>query len=251
MTLKTSQKSAANYSEEIFDEFVSWSGGELVHTLFNDGEKRPLNADYLLSNREVVGELKCLSEDYFNSKAIENKSTALLNKWLAEGLIPKECIKDNIINLPSHLTSKFSEIFLPSLKTAVEKANKQIKATKEHFGIKDAKGLLILINEKNSSLTPQLALALLARILKSQYSSINSFIYLVPTMGVTSPENTEPSRVWISGPTRNPESGVDSEFMGSLGEHWIKFLEIKYGQSIKVNHCADHAAVDNLKYTRE
>lgn len=71
MTLKTSQKSAANYSEEIFDEFVSWSGGELVHTLFNDGEKRPLNADYLLSNRAVVGELKCLSEDYFNSKVIE------------------------------------------------------------------------------------------------------------------------------------------------------------------------------------
>jgi hypothetical protein len=251
MTQKTSQKSAANYTEEIFDEFVSWSGGELVHTLFNDGDERPLNADYLLSNRTVVGELKCLSEDYFHSRTIEKKSTALLNKWLAEGLIPKECFKDNIINIPQHLTLKFSEIFLPSLKSAIEKANKQIKATKEHFGIKDSKGLLILINEKNSSLTPQLALTLLARILKSQYSSINSFIYLVPTMEVTSPTNTEPSRIWISGPTRNPESGVDSEFMDSLEGHWIKFLEIKYGQSIKVNHCDDHAVVDNLKFTRE
>lgn len=170
---------------------------------------------------------------------------------MAEGLIPKDCIKGGTINIPLHLASKFSEVFLPSLKSAVEKANKQIKATKQHFGIKGSKGLLILINEKNSSLTPQLALALLAKILKSQYSSINSFIYLVPTMGVTSPETTEPLRIWVSGPTRSPESGVDSEFMESLGEHWIKFLEIKYGQSIKVNHCVDHAVVDNLKYTRE
>lgn len=251
MTQRSSRKSAANNSEKIFDEFVSWFGGEIVHTLFNDGENRPLNADYLLRNRTIVAELKCLSEDYFCSKNVANKATSLLNKWLTQGLIPKECIKDNIINIPPPLKSKFSEIFIPSLKSAVEQANKQIKSTKDHFGIADCKGLLILINEKNRSLTPQLALSLLARILKSKYSSINSFIYVVPAMAVTSPEISEPSRVWISGPTRNPECGVDSEFMRSFGEHWIKFLEIKYGETIKISHCDDHTVVNDLSFTRE
>lgn len=248
MTQQKSKKIAANNCEEIFDEYISGFGGEIVHALFNNKENRPSNADYLLFDRTVVAELKCLNEDYFSSKKIGEKSAALLNKLLSEGEITKYFTTGNTINIPDYLAHQFCEIFLNSLKTAVESANKQIKKTKKYFDIPNAKGLIIIVNENNKSLSPEMAMMLLSKLFKTYYSSINSFIYLVPIMDVHAPDIETPSRVWISGPTKDAATGIDSESMKLLNRNWIKFLEIKYKYEINVSHSQDHSILHKLKF---
>lgn len=244
-------KTPANDCEAVFDEFVAWFGGEIVANLFDQTHKLPNNADYLLFDRGVVAELKCLQKEYFKDKAVAEKSEKLINIWLRKGQIPKSNIKGNIVTIPDNLAPKIVDVFVPPLKNAVETANKQIKITKQHFNIPAAKGLLIMVNEQNSSLTPQMALHMLGRLFKHRYSSINSYIYLVPSMLVASSEMPEPANFSASGATRGDSIRVSPDQLKSVRERWICFLEEKSGHKIRVAVQDDHSALSDLGFFRK
>mgnify|MGYP001613309025 CR=1 FL=1 len=171
--------------EETFNTFVEDFGGELVDKLFEGVGERPNNADYFFRNRTVVAELKCLKKNYFNDQKVGEKLNAMMNSWVKQGLLQPENIKDGMFqtgDLPPQCTIEVFKAFSSPTKEAVEKANKQIKETRKYFGVPDAKGLLILANDGNYSINPQLMVQILENLFKSRFTSIDSFIFFTPNM---------------------------------------------------------------------
>lgn len=244
-------KVSANSCEAIFDEFVTWFGGEHTGGLLDDEAARPRNADYLFFERQVVAELKCLQKDFFGDEKLGEKGTKLLGSLLRAGKIPASCIHGNNITIPQELAPRVVELFMPPLKRAISSANDQIKQTKARLGLVQSKGLLILVNERNSSLTPALALHIVGRLLQRHYSAICSVVYVVPTMQVEGPGIPEPANLWVSGYVKSESNGVSSDLLALLEQGWRDFLEQKFGHGIRDYHVDDHRLIDNLGLRRD
>ncbi|HMS42978.1 MAG TPA: hypothetical protein PKE69_22305 [Pyrinomonadaceae bacterium] len=133
--------------EKTLDEYVEEFGGELVKKLLSNPNFS--NADYLFKNYKVVAELKTLEKDFFSAEIYKKKINGLYVKWVKEGLVPRIWGKAMIQtqNLPERCQLEFTNIIKKPLEGRINKANKQIKETKKHFGIEDYKGVLILVSE--------------------------------------------------------------------------------------------------------
>lgn len=239
--------------EERFTAFVRWFGGEVIEDLLPRGEDLPKNADYFLFARTVVAELKCLEKDYFRAQDVGRKFTKLANRWLRDGSLRPEHIiggRFSTAALPERCALQALEIFAKPLREAVTDANTQLKATKLHFGVPNARGLVILANDGNYSLNPDLAMGVLARLFKNRFSAIDSFIYFAPDMEVSVPGLAKPARVWISGPTRDPASGVTPDHLARMSSAWIEFTQSKTGEPVEAIAVTDHDLVQSIEFTR-
>ncbi|WP_321528845.1 hypothetical protein [Sedimenticola selenatireducens] len=241
-------KQSANPCEAIFDEFVVWYGGELTDSLFAPNRDRPSNADYLFEGRTVVAELKCLRKEFFNDPIVGEKANKLIQGWLRKGKIPKNHMNGSKVTIPESLAPKIVDILKPPLKSALEKANQQIKRTKNTHGAQGAKGLLILVNEQNSALTPDVAFYILANLLKNRYSQIASFIYTVPTMPMHNETLGKAANLWVSGNARDGVDGVEPAILSSIKRGWVRFLEQKFDYEIEILEPADVGILNELSF---
>ncbi len=239
--------------EETFNAFVKDFGGELIEEIFAGSGRRPNNADYFFRDRTIVAELKCLEKNYFNDRNLGEKLTKLTNQWMKQGILRREHIKNGMFQtdaLPPKCASEVFKIFMAPLEKAVKKANLQIKETKKHFGLTDAKGLLILANDGNYSQNPKLTIQMLARLLRSTYSGIDSFIYFTPNMRVTAPQLDREARVWISGRSRESANAVESEFLEEVARHWISFVNRITGDDPPLIKITDKNVIDDMSLVR-
>ncbi|HEY9268199.1 MAG TPA: hypothetical protein VIO39_01950 [Methylotenera sp.] len=183
------------------------------------------NADYWFKCDDVVAELKCLTED-LSSKSEFNASVAsMYASWVKRGLIPNQLGKPVSLNLQD-IPQKCAREFLDPIKKRIEastikKANQQIKETKKYFKSPNAKGLLLLVNDGNYMLPPNMMAHMLARILKEQHSSINSVIYFSVNELSEVPGILMPSLFWIDAliPNREP---VRVDFRQALRAEWMR-----------------------------
>ena len=240
--------------EEVFNNFIEDFGGELISKIFDGKGKRPNNADYFLFNRSVVAELKCLEKNYFNDKKIGEKVNALINQGLKAGLLSPNPIKNGIFqidDLPKEYASEVFKIFSFPVKTAVEKANKQIKETKNYFGIPNSKGLLILANDGNYSINPKLMMQILGNLLKTRFTGIDSFIFFTPNLTAYISQIDQQFNVWISGKSRPSSNSVEPELLHKISNGWISFIESKFGEPVTRFDIKNHDIIDDIKYKYE
>jgi hypothetical protein len=219
-----------------FTSFVRGFGGEVVADLLPRGKPPPLNADYFLFGREVVAELKCLEQDYFRDARVGEKLAKLANEWVRAGLLGLEQIATGRFStetLPETCALQAISVFAKPLKAAVIHANKQLKATKTHFQLPRAKGLLILANDGNFSLNPELTMHVLGRLFREHFSAIESYIYFAPRLVTKIAGVTDQGRIWISGPTRGAGTGVSSELMKRIEEGWHRYVQSHFGGGMK------------------
>ena len=219
--------------EETFNAFVKASGGELVSDLF---PKAPdfRNADYVFRNHpsgKVVAELKCLEEDLF----LEKKLNELFDKWTAQGRMKPFWgeIKFKSQDLPSDMQKEVFEKLGGPIKKHVDKANVQIKTTKDRLGLKDAKGLLLLVNDGNYSLQFNCVPFLLMKALGRDHSGINSVIYFTVNMRAQMVGIERETLIW-SPMHRVGVPTVPSEFLQWLWTSWREFHEKTLGEPVPV-----------------
>lgn len=244
--------------EKTFNEFTEGFGGELISKVFDaifvGKGKRPDNADYFLFNRSVVAELKCLEKNYFSDKKIGKKLDDALNRWLKLGVLRPEHIKNGSFqtdDLPIECASEVIEIFSAPVKNAVKKANKQIKETKNYFGIPDSKGLLILANDGNYSINPKLMMHILGKLLKTSFTGIDSFIFFTPNLRAYAPQVDRQFNVWIDGRSRPSSNSVAQELLHEISEGWISFIEKKFDESVTRFDFENHDIVDGIKLVKK
>lgn len=125
-------------SEEFMDQVFNDAGGRRLEEKEISPEAK--NADYLIG--QFVFELKDIQEEGLEKDTHQKK--------LAELLLPYHPNQSTIWINPSILSEqdylKYLDIISRPIKTHIQKASKQIKATKTSLGREDLRGGLILLN---------------------------------------------------------------------------------------------------------
>lgn len=213
--------------ESTWREFVSGLGGTVVD-LIVPNPRAFENADFLFQEKGVVAELKEVVTEFGSSAAFKKGFSELMSKVVAENPSWRPVLFGGNEPLPSWFHREFARLFRPPISRILKKANRQLRDTKSHFGIKESTGLLLLVNDGFTALGPEPIRALVASLLRHSYSSIDSFVYLTVNRYVLLPDSDVPRLVWAPVYSdRAPDWLAD--FVNSLGSAWFIFLENKIG----------------------
>lgn len=183
------------------------------------------NADYWFKSENVVAELKQLEADWFSQDTFQTKLSTLYAGWIKQGTVPRPSsypVQIELQNLPVYCAREVLDPLKRKLEvTTVKEANKQIRETKKNLNIPSAKGLLILVNEGNRALRPEVMGHLLRRILKAAHSNIHSVIYFSANELVSIPSVSMPSYFWIDWVFQSREP-VARELLTKLQDAWMR-----------------------------
>ncbi|WP_333710842.1 hypothetical protein [Malikia spinosa] len=214
--------------EKTWREFVKFIGSQVVEDLVPEPRTFE-NADFLFPSASMVAELKEIETEFDKNTAIREKFLALLERLLAEDPSWRPELLGGAGIYPDWFRGEFIRLFRPSLSRVLKKANRQIKSTKEHFGITDSTGMLIFVNDGFTGLEPHFVRMLVCDILINSYSSIDCFLYITVNRYVEIQGSNVPRLLWIpSYSDRAPDSLVP--FVDDLGRRWFDFLEGKIGK---------------------
>lgn len=232
--------------EERFSLFVKSLGGEHVADLLPRAQRRPLNADYLLWDRTVVAELKCLTKDHFHNPAIGDKMVKLHKGWVQRKLKPPLLPtppgmtmrqRFNTDGLPLTEQRKAMSVMSARLKAPLAHASRQIRETKKVLHLPNAQGLLIVANLADQ-MSPKTAFELLDfEISGHQNGTFASYIFFSPVADRRSGDDTV--AIWMSGPCRTPP-GVDPDLLHDMGRAWNDFAFGGNSRFIELPHEAVH-----------
>jgi hypothetical protein len=198
-------------------------GGTVLDDMLQ-GAIKPSNADYWFPEDQVVLELKCLSDNLMKSTEFNRRISDLYSSWVKRGLVHALTQHRTTINL-GDLPEECSREFLDPIKRRLDvnifkKANHQIKSIKKYFDVPHAKGLLVVANDGDYSLPPQMMRYFLNRSMRSQYSAINSVIYFSANVKVRVPGLPYDTLFWVESvlPRREP---VRKEFRKKIRDAWM------------------------------
>jgi hypothetical protein len=231
-----------------FTQFIRNFGGQVIED--KHGTTLPFkNADYYFENEGIVAELKRLELNQEEDPNTQDKIQAKFNEWIESGVIGPVygTVKINSKILPERCQIELLDLFASPLRKRIQKANKQIKETIEHFNPKDPKGLLFLVNDGNYTFEADIARHLIKRTLGNEFKSINSVVYLTVNMTATSSLTENDSLVWIHFNRRNIIEPVDTDFVMNLFYKWKHHLEVLRGESIETV-VADRQSLESIKF---
>lgn len=148
------------------DDFLRrFMGGECIDdlplTLAQQGEQR---ADYFLRDRSIIVEVKEMCDSRVE------RARAVLDQWRTRPSWPlvygKVSLRLALANHPERdrINSEIFDAITKSVEGAFEKANRQIRETRQAFAAPDAHGLLFLLNDSADLLDPSIFVATLNRM---------------------------------------------------------------------------------------
>ncbi|TCJ15228.1 hypothetical protein EZJ19_07935 [Parasulfuritortus cantonensis] len=213
--------------EPTWQEFVLGAGGEIVSRLIPEPRTFE-NADFIFKEVSVLAELKEIETEFSGSEAFRKGFDELMNRVLAEDPNWKPVLFGGTGNYPAWFNLEFVRLFRPPISRILKKANRQLRDTKKHFGIRSSTGVLVLANNGFTAIGPELVRALAAQLLVHSYSSIDCLVYITVNRYVELQGSDVPRLMWA--PTysdRAPGSLVT--FIDNLGRKWFDFLERKIG----------------------
>lgn len=213
--------------EPLVHEFVRKIGGEVISDLLpkSPGFK---NADYLFRKANVIAELKCLQADYAAPEAMQKKVLRLYKKWSREGSLTLGMIW-RPDEMPRWMRRKLKTLYMEPLQNVVRKANRQLRETADHFGLPDARKLLLVANDGLYSLETLPLISYLSDILaRGTYSNIDGFVYFMVNSYVEIPGDRYARQLWI--PLYDERAPQDlSVFVNDIGRKWGHFFADKIG----------------------
>jgi hypothetical protein len=225
-----------------FDTCVELIGGLRVSELVGESPKFS-DADYLFPQYQIIAELKSFEEDKIIDENIVRKASDIYEKCRKQGNAPdlgqgrfRFTTSDDF---PDEFKLELLELYKKPIHGVIKKANTQIKSTKANLNLKDHTGLVILVNNGHTALTPNLAISIFREIFRrNSLSSINALIYFTtnPVSGHSSiPEDFF---VWIPVQIR-PEENWPTELLRRLKNAWLNRMAKITGQPVRAYNVAN------------
>ena len=178
------------------------------------------NADYLFHSEKVVAELKCLTEDNTQSPNKLAKIKAAVEQYYADGKIKStEVSEEAWKSFPRHLQNDFYTILTTSIQRAADKANRQIRETKEQLGLKDYTGMLLIANDGLLNVPPAMFIQAVEKHVSPNCRHINYFVYLTANIFTKLKDVPAPSLFWIAFDLQNGPP-MDKVFTDRLFTLW-------------------------------
>jgi hypothetical protein len=236
--------------EKIFGDFVKSFGGSPISEIV--GASLPFaNADYLFRNELVVAELKCMEKDVLADQRYQADISDAAERWIRDGKIPPFAgtVKIQTANLPADCQREFFQILRKPLHGAIEKANRQIRETKSHQNLPDAKGLLLLVNDGCWSIESDAMLYLMDNSLGDRLSSINSIVYFTVNMPARMPCVERDVLVWVPASRKDIEP-VDENFLTKLQQGWCAHFASVIGEQVPTIQIEDNNRLNQTRFIR-
>lgn len=213
--------------ESFLREFVRSIGGLVIEDALPE-PRLFANADFAFPAESVVAELKEIETEFSNSASFKKGFSELLDRVAMEQPDWRPTLLGGDGKVPKWLNSELIRLFRPPLSRILKKANLQLRETKQHFEITSNTGVLLLVNDGFTSISPYFIQALISEILLNSYSSISCCVYLTVNRYIDFPEDAEPKLIWSP---KYAEAAPDSlvEFVDDLGRQWFNFIESKLG----------------------
>jgi len=213
--------------EATWREFVRLVGGQVVEDLVPEPRGFE-NADFLFPAVPAVAELKEIETEFDRSPAVREGFLALVRRVMEEDPGWRPLLLGGSGRYPDWFSREFVRLFRPALSRVLKKANRQLRATKDHFKITAATGILVFVNDGFTGLEPHFVRALASDLLVNSYSSIDCFLYITLNRYVEVAGSDVPRLLWMpSYSDRAPDSLVP--FVDDLGRKWFDFLETRIG----------------------
>lgn len=226
-------------------------GSVLDEVLVNPSFK---NADFWFPKAGVIAEMKRLSDNYFSQDSFRTFLSEKYKSWVNNGLVSPLGAGKNTVNLADLPVQCANEV-LHTLKrkledSTIKKANRQIRQTREHFSAKGATGLLLLVNDGNLALPPNMVRALVARSLKNQYRSINTIIHFSVNELVNAPDVSMPALFWAQW-SFGDRPKVDQDFLEQLRRAWFSHHSNLVGGDIyEIVPQKGHDPLEEIRFLR-
>lgn len=236
--------------EPTFDKVAERLGGIRVTSLYRSPPTFD-NADYLFREAGIVAELKILALDRSKDPHTQEKLHNLYNSWVQSGdrvpLIFGEA-RLSTADLPEKNARELDRVFREPIRLALKKANRQIKETKNHLNLPNAKGLTLLVNESNIALEPGSMIQMVAQILNSQsLSGINTLVYLTINLHASAPWSPADTRIWAVIERKDP---CDAAFLDRM-QGSLAALLLPEGEYSEMYDISDPNALFQLKNARK
>ena len=211
--------------EKTFDEFVFSRGGQRVADLLPPNTEIK-NADYLFAADDIVAELKEITTEFHLTEKHREKLFEIYRDMERENKISWDDVEAE--RFPAEFRTRQLRLFRPQIQRILKKANRQIRETKAFLKRKDALGLLFIVNDGFTAISPYLIKALIAESLVHSYKCIDAFVYLTVNTYVDIPSSEYASLLWTASyKSEAPDSLVT--FVDDLGRAWREFLNVKIG----------------------
>lgn len=207
-----------------------FEGAESIDDLTLTPEQQRANkADYFFEGRSIVGELKALYTD------TAPKVEAILAPHRERPEWPifygEQELQKILRHLPDRdeLNAKIIQAITDSIERVVEKANRQIRDTKETFGLPEVGGLLIILNDVVDMLSPELVTYRVRRSLNKRTPDGElrfphvSAVLLIGGTHYTQMTPTLKGIPTLLMPNTVPEAGKVEEFVRALNSKWASF----------------------------
>lgn len=213
--------------EPVWNEFVGLNGGQRVNDLLS-GSPSFENADYLFVAAGVVVELKEVQTEFGNSTGFRSGFDKLMKRVVSEDPNWRPLLFGGSGEYPKWFYPEYVRLFRPHVSRVLKKANRQLRETKEYFGIPRPTGVLLLVNDGFTELGSDLVRALACNLLANSYSSIDCLVYLTVNRYVEIQGSDVPRLVWAPTYSDRCDDAL-SQFIDDLGRRWFKYLETKIG----------------------
>jgi hypothetical protein len=232
--------------EKEFQICVDLVGGIQVTSLVGKSPSFD-NADFLFPQYKVVSELKCFEEDKIVDQKIVEKASQIYFQYFSEGKVPEHAKGQRRITttdeFPDNLKKELIDLYMKPIHRVIKKANKQLRETKENLKIHDDSGLLILVNNGHSALTPDLARYILGDTFRRySFSSIDAVLYFTTNPLSEHPSFPEQFLVWLPI-SLGSEKVWPAELIKRLEKAWFNRLADITGEPIRA-YCANENNIE-------
>ena len=215
--------------EETFDQLVRDYGTAIVLTDVLPKNSPPTNADYVFHSKRIIAELKCLADDNSDSIKRQEKLNALLDTYFNEGKIKTKIIDESTWKeFPLYLQRDIANLFSPSIRARIKKADIQIRETKANCGLDYYSGLLILANDGLVTMPPAAFIEVAMRYITNNLHHIDCFIYLTVNLFSRVEGMPMPVLFWMPMSLQKP-SKISDTFLRNLFDNWRSRVDKKWG----------------------
>lgn len=206
-------------------------------TLLDDthGPNNPTKADYWFPEDNVIGELKCLSEDSFDDHNFSEWLNNQYGEWVRRNLV-KPIVGRAIVNLaqlPPICTHEVTSFLRKKLDASLKTANSQIKSSRKELRAPSALGLLILVNDGNTALPPGMIQNIVVRSLPNKFSSINSIIHFTANIPIVLNRLEKEVLVWGDWNAKTVRPAAPKGLIDRLRVAWFSRYSTIVGEPVR------------------
>lgn len=207
------------------------AGGSLCEQLIPEHSGRV--ADIAFPDDQIVIEVKSITTDRGNDRAVQIRAGEILNEWAAKGMAPVLFGKKKVWlpDLQWDVAQDLLKTVGKRVRREVAHANAQVRSTASALGFAEPRGLCIFVTPGNFAIGAKELREIVAHAVKpGEYRSLNAFLFVESWTEPGPPSK----RLEVRPASRETMPGLPDGFMQRVMHPWFAMVAARVGEPVMV-----------------